>query len=245
VHPLSGRAYHNIIRLTVGQASHREQEKGEALHLQGIIALRRPNSSLFITFITTSYMTFTSNNPYIITRGHTMPSHATKMTQTMLVADEAWCALALLHREQETRESFSAREILDRVKPSAPAPCFALASKPTSTCTTLPTSNPTLPGTACSTNSQRYYRLFRPTPINTPFPQGKNKTVPGGTARSIPLPPGLVRTGILHKGVSHEEEDDPILKMRGVGKEMWAPTDADEYVRDLRSNWYGDQPDTK
>jgi hypothetical protein len=42
-----------------------------------------------------------------------------------------------------------------------------------------------------------------------------------------------------------KEEDDPILKMRGVGKEMWASTDADEYVRDLRSNWYGDQPDNK
>jgi hypothetical protein len=26
---------------------------------------------------------------------------------------------------------------------------------------------------------------------------------------------------------------------------MWASTDADEYVRDLRSNWYGDQPDNK
>ena len=42
-----------------------------------------------------------------------------------------------------------------------------------------------------------------------------------------------------------KEEDDPILKMRGVGKEIWAGTDADEYVRDLRSNWYGDQPNNK
>ena len=42
-----------------------------------------------------------------------------------------------------------------------------------------------------------------------------------------------------------KEEDDPILKMRGVGKEIWADTDADEYVRDLRSNWYGDQHDSK
>ena len=45
-----------------------------------------------------------------------MSSHATKLSQTMLVADEAWCALALLHREHEGKESFSAREILDRVK---------------------------------------------------------------------------------------------------------------------------------
>ena len=35
------------------------------------------------------------------------------------------------------------------------------------------------------------------------------------------------------------EEDDPILQMWGVGKEIWADTNADDYVRDLRSNWYG------
>lgn len=39
------------------------------------------------------------------------------------------------------------------------------------------------------------------------------------------------------------EEDDSILQMYGVGKEIWADVDADEYVRSLRANWYGDQPD--
>jgi len=29
--------------------------------------------------------------------------------------------------------------------------------------------------------------------------------------------------------------------MRGVGKEIWADIDADEYVRSLRANWYGPQ----
>lgn len=35
-----------------------------------------------------------------------------------------------------------------------------------------------------------------------------------------------------------DEQDDPILQMWGVGKEIWADTNADEYVRDLRANWY-------
>jgi hypothetical protein len=39
----------------------------------------------------------------------------------------------------------------------------------------------------------------------------------------------------------NKEEDDPILQMRGVGKEIWADIDADEYVRSLRANWYGPQ----
>lgn len=34
------------------------------------------------------------------------------------------------------------------------------------------------------------------------------------------------------------EEDDSILQMRGVGKEIWADTNADDYVRSLRSNWF-------
>jgi hypothetical protein len=38
---------------------------------------------------------------------------------------------------------------------------------------------------------------------------------------------------------SINEDDDPILQMRGVGKEIWADVDADEYVRSLRANWYG------
>jgi hypothetical protein len=31
--------------------------------------------------------------------------------------------------------------------------------------------------------------------------------------------------------------------MYGVGKEIWADTDADEYVRRLRENWFGDEPE--
>jgi hypothetical protein len=38
---------------------------------------------------------------------------------------------------------------------------------------------------------------------------------------------------------TNEEDNDPILQMRGVGKEIWADTDADEYVRTLRANWNG------
>ncbi len=37
------------------------------------------------------------------------------------------------------------------------------------------------------------------------------------------------------------EADDPVLAMRGVGKEIWAGTNADEYVLSLRSNWAGDE----
>ncbi len=38
-----------------------------------------------------------------------------------------------------------------------------------------------------------------------------------------------------------DEQEDPILQMLGVGKEIWADTNADEYVRSLRANWFGDE----
>jgi hypothetical protein len=42
-----------------------------------------------------------------------------------------------------------------------------------------------------------------------------------------------------------DEKDDPILQMYGVGKEIWADVDADEYVRNLRESWYGTEPAAK
>jgi hypothetical protein len=40
-----------------------------------------------------------------------------------------------------------------------------------------------------------------------------------------------------------DEKDDPVLQMYGVGKEIWSNVDADEYVRNLRANWYGTKRD--
>jgi len=38
-----------------------------------------------------------------------------------------------------------------------------------------------------------------------------------------------------------DEEDDPVLQVYGVGKEICPDTTADEYVRALRANWFGDE----
>ena len=176
-----------------------------------------------------------------------MPSHATKMTQTMLVADEAWCALALLHREQETRESFSAKEILDRVKAERASPVLRPGIQAHIYLHNVANLEP---------NSARYrmfyklpndtYRLFRPT-TDQPHPSRKGKIKP--SREELPVQYHHLLDWYVQEYCTKEsamkEEDDPILQMRGVGKEMWASTDADEYVRDLRSNWYGDQLDTK
>jgi hypothetical protein len=174
-------------------------------------------------------------------------STAAKMSRTsMLVADEAWCALALLHREQDSRESFSAREILDRVKAQRISPELRPGVQAHIYLHNVANLEP---------NSARYrmfyklptdtYRLFRPGDQAHPSRKGKMKPTREQLPDQYHYLLDWYEREYCAKETSVREEDDPVLKMRGVGKEIWAGTDPDEYVRSLRSNWYGDQRDSK
>jgi hypothetical protein len=44
------------------------------------------------------------------------------------------------------------------------------------------------------------------------------------------------------KGAPQPEEQDPILALRGLGKEIWAGVNADAYVDGLRSGWDEGEP---
>lgn len=37
-----------------------------------------------------------------------------------------------------------------------------------------------------------------------------------------------------------DEKEDPVLQALGVGKEISSDTNPDDYVRDLRANWFAD-----
>lgn len=170
---------------------------------------------------------------------------ATKTSRDVIrVADETWCGLALLHREHSLKESFSAREILDRVKAERASPDLRPGVQAHIYLHNIANLEP---------NSARYrmfyklpddtYRLFRPGDQSHPSRKGKitpvREELPPQYHYLLDWYEAEYCTQVMN------EEDDPILKMRGVGKEMWADTDADEYVRSLRSNWYGDKPDDK
>ena len=175
-----------------------------------------------------------------------MSSHATKLSQTMLVADEAWCALALLHREHEGKESFSAREILDRVKAERASPELRPGVQAHIYLHNVANLEP---------NSARYrmfyklpndtYRLFRPGDQSHPSRKGKMKPSREELPSQYHTLLDWYADEYCAKESAMKEEDDPILKMRGMGKEIWAGTDADEYVLGLRANWYGDPHDNK
>lgn len=162
----------------------------------------------------------------------------------MLVADEAWCGLALLQHENKGRESFSAKEILERVKAERANPDFRPGIQAHIYLHNVANLEP---------NSARYrmfyklpsdtYRLFRPGDQAHPSRKGKMKPAREELPQKYHYLLDWYEQEYCGKETAMREDDDPVLKMRGVGKEIWAGTDTDEYVRNLRSNWYGDNRD--
>lgn len=84
------------------------------------------------------------------------------------------------------------------------------------------------------------YRLFRPPDQAHPSRKGKMKPTREQLPDRYHYLLDWYEREYCAKETTMREEDDPVLKMLGVGKETWAGTDPDEYVRSLRSNWYGD-----
>jgi hypothetical protein len=159
----------------------------------------------------------------------------------ILVADECWIALARLHKSHPERKSFSAQEILDqvreegahsKVRPGIPPHIYLhnVANLPP--------------------NAARYrmfyrledgtYRLFGPGDDSHPSRHGK--TCP----RRADLPTQYhdlldwYQTQYCASAERINDDDDPVLQMRGVGKEIWAEIGGDAHIESLRSGWSGD-----
>ena len=160
--------------------------------------------------------------------------------KSVRVADEAWLALALLQYEHPDRESFSAREILDRVKVEQVHPELRPGVQVHIYLHNVANAEP---------NSAKYrmsykladdtYRLYRPTDPAHPARKGKMIPERDELPQKYHYLLDWYEREYSRKQTPTSEDDDPILQMWGVGKEIWADTNADDYVRDLRSNWYG------
>jgi hypothetical protein len=158
------------------------------------------------------------------------------------VADEAWLALALLQYEHPDRDSFSAKEILDRVKAEQVNPELRPGIQVHIYSHNVGNAEP---------NSAKYrmfyklagdtYRLFRPRDAAHPARKGKMIPERDEMPKKYHYLLDWYEREYCHKQAAIDEENDPVLQMRGVGKEVWADTNADEYVRSLRADWYGDE----
>jgi hypothetical protein len=154
------------------------------------------------------------------------------------IADEVWIAVALLHREHPKREDFTVEEIMERVaKDAGKMPLrpgvyvhvvqHCVANRPP--------------------NSGRYRmlyetapgrrRLFRAGDAYDPAREG-SKIVPA--REDIPSKYAHLLDWYLQwnqDSVEDRIKNDPLLALRGSGKELWADEHADEYVRRLREGW--------
>jgi hypothetical protein len=47
----------------------------------------------------------------------------------------------------------------------------------------------------------------------------------------------------LLESASLKDHEDPILALRGLGKELWKELGGGEkFIREMRENWYGERP---
>lgn len=145
-------------------------------------------------------------------------------------------ALAALSREHPDRAGFSRREILERIRLQGAHPELRPGVQIHIQQHNVANSPP---------NAAQYrmfyrladgtYRLFRPGDAHHPSRGGK--THPNRAdlpARFHGLLDWYEREYCEGKTLV---EDDPILKMWGLGREIWRGVDADAYVAELRADW--------
>jgi len=167
-----------------------------------------------------------------------MPRNASKPRHELKVADEVWLAAALLHREHPDRADFTVAEIVERARQEGLTPdlrpgvyvhavLHCVANRPPN------------PGRYCmlvetARNRRRLYRQGDPadearrgakvTPMRSAIPP-----------KYHPLLDWYEREYASQRGL--KPEADPLLALRGSGRELWADEHADQYVRRLREGW--------
>jgi hypothetical protein len=160
------------------------------------------------------------------------------IAQQLRVADEVWIAAALLHREHPEQRDFSIEEIMKRAGKEAGG-------------------DPLRPGVRVHVNQHcvanrppnpgRYRMLFETSPGRRRlFRTGDNYDTARAGAKVAParedIPSEYAALLDWYRDWSQDSVEDkikhdPLLALRGSGKELWADEHADEYVRRLREGW--------
>jgi hypothetical protein len=152
------------------------------------------------------------------------------------VAAEVWAATALLHREHPDSRDFGISEIVARAEKENIAGrlrpgvyqhvvSHAVANRP-------PSPNRYRYLFATASDRRRLCRLSDPTDPG----RLRSNMLPDRNDLPERYRPLLewYRTDYVRRGGT---EQDPILALIGLGKEIWKGVDADEYVRQLREEW--------
>jgi hypothetical protein len=156
------------------------------------------------------------------------------------VADEVWIATALLHRENPEVDDFSISEIVARAEQegiAGPRVRPGVRVHATQHCVAGREPNPGRYAMLTESAPGRR-RLYRPGDPLHPARRGA-KTVP--SERAIPerylYLLDWYESEYAGRGPGTGAVADPILALRGSGRDLWADEDADAYVGRLRSSW--------
>jgi hypothetical protein len=168
----------------------------------------------------------------------TRPRVARKPREELKVADEVWLATALLHREHPDRSDFTVSEIVERAREEGltedlrpgvyvHAVLHCVANRP-------PNPGRYLMLVETAPNRRRLYRPGDPahearrgakvTPLRSAIPPKYHELLDWYEEEYAP-----------HGSLTRET--DPLLALRGSGRELWKDEDADQYVRRLREGW--------
>ena len=152
------------------------------------------------------------------------------------VADEAWIATALLHREHPDRTDFTKKEIVRRAeKAASPEPLrpgvghhisyHAVSMKPPN------------PGRHCLLfeTARGRRRLFRPGDPRHPDRRGQE--VPQRNQLPAAYRPLVDWYRTVYTARVDDSPPDAVLALRGLGRALWADEEADAYVSRLREGW--------
>jgi hypothetical protein len=157
---------------------------------------------------------------------------------SLKVADEVWIATALLHREHPEVTDFSVEEIVKRARREnlygslRPGVYVHVVQH----CVANRPPNPGRYRMLFET-ADGHRRLFREGDIYHPEREGAKIT-----PAAEDLSPGY--DGLLAwyrdwcaRTSSRIAKDDPLLALRGSGRQLWSSEHADDYVRRLREGW--------
>lgn len=154
------------------------------------------------------------------------------------VADEVWIATALLHKENPKREDFTVEEIVERARKEGAHEKLrqGVYVHVNQHCVANRPPNPGRYRMLTETGKNRR-RLFRPGDWYNPNREG-SKIVP----EKSEIPEKYYRLLEWYENDyklrgPNPEQGDPLLSLRGSGKQLWAEEHADAYVRRLREAW--------
>ena len=156
------------------------------------------------------------------------------------VADEVWIATALLHRRYSDRDDFTVGEIVRQAEAEAGKATDGPLRPGVQVhaylhCVANKAPNPGRHRMLFETSKGRR-RLFRPGDPCHPH-RLSGKDIP----REDQIPAAYRELIDWYRneyaGGGGGGEADPILSLRGLGKEIWADEDADDYVDRLREGW--------